>query len=89
MTLPVPEPKRKSPATRRKERLAKVRMAIARAGIHDNSTESELAHRGLNNEFKKLAEDPSLSRIFREVVGRLEARLKAIQKKKSKPLDGK
>jgi hypothetical protein len=70
-------------ASENKARLAKLRLKLQKAGLHDrlNNQKSKEAKARFNKELALLAEDKSLTTIFRAVMTRMELRLAAMQGK--------
>jgi hypothetical protein len=71
-------------ASENKARLVRLRLKLQAAGVHDrlNSPNTKDASARLNKELALLAEDKSLTTIFRAVMTRMEIRLAKIKAEK-------
>jgi hypothetical protein len=76
----VNSPQNSASSKKKRARLLKLQQRIATSGLP--SSDDKSADQGLRREFRKLADDPNLTEIFNEVVGRLELRLQQIKAKK-------
>src|SRR5690349_18325445 len=77
---PVNSSKNAAASKKKQERLLRLQRGIAKSGLRSNDGKS--THYGLRRELRELAEDPNLTAVFNEVVGRLEVRLKQIKAKR-------